>query len=93
MLVILVEPSIFRRMRNVTIADEQLPIVTYERTFNQAQVDYVLQTLSEVFKYGGPAFVKNLVGQKMVNESLLKLVRLMEAPVAGKRRSCWWISS
>ncbi|CAB4494243.1 hypothetical protein RhiirA1_417017 [Rhizophagus irregularis] len=55
---ILCDSSITRRKAEIIIGVETFQLLNYERPFNQAQVDYVFESLSAICRVGGDSFLK-----------------------------------
>ncbi|CAG8458839.1 9044_t:CDS:10 [Racocetra persica] len=71
MVKILCESKIIRKNKELQINDGTFEVVYYEKPFNQAQVDYVFETLSTMCRVGGKAFLNaihiSLVKAELVN--------------------------
>ncbi|KAG0295715.1 hypothetical protein BGZ98_001266 [Dissophora globulifera] len=57
---VLYDQTIVRHKTEETFHNEYFPVHYYIRNFNQAQVQYVLNTLLTVFRFGGLAFLRSI---------------------------------
>ncbi|CAI2173784.1 1528_t:CDS:10 [Funneliformis geosporum] len=77
MIQILCDSSIMRQKAEIIIGVETFRFFYYERPFNQAQVDYVFETLSTICRVDGDSFLK-MIRKNSINHDLAK--------------SCSWLS-
>ena len=77
MMLILLDPGIFRTSFSVKDNEETVERLFYLRPFNQAQVHYVLGLLLEVFQYGGVHLMRNLHNLSVENTGIWNLVKLV----------------
>ncbi|CAG8730026.1 1458_t:CDS:2, partial [Racocetra fulgida] len=77
MVKILCDSKIIRKNKELQIDDGTFEVVYYEKPFNQAQVDYVFETLSTMCQVGGKAFL-NAIHTSLVKAELVN--------------SCTWLS-
>ncbi|KAF9581925.1 hypothetical protein BGW38_000888, partial [Lunasporangiospora selenospora] len=73
LLLVLYDPTIFRDQAEETFHNEYFPVFYYLRNFNQAQVQYVFNTLTTVFKFGGLAFLRS-IRQSVITPELIPAV-------------------
>jgi hypothetical protein len=57
---VLYDHSIVRNQSEETFHNEYLPVHYYIRNFNQAQIQYVFNTLLTVFRFGGLGFLRSI---------------------------------
>ncbi|RIA92963.1 Dopey, N-terminal-domain-containing protein [Glomus cerebriforme] len=69
---ILCDSSIMRRRAEIIISVETFQLYNYERPFNQAQVDYIFETLSTICRVGGDSFLK-AIRKNNIKPDLAKL--------------------
>lgn len=60
LLLVLYDQSIVRVQSEETFHNEYFPVHYYIRNFNQAQVQYVFNTLLTVFRFGGLGFLRSI---------------------------------
>ncbi|KAG0208460.1 hypothetical protein BGX28_000598 [Mortierella sp. GBA30] len=60
LLLVLYDQSIVRNQAEETFHNEYFPVHYYVRNFNQAQVQYVFNTLLTVFRFGGLGFLRSI---------------------------------
>ncbi|CAG8475177.1 8083_t:CDS:10 [Diversispora eburnea] len=60
MIVNLLDATIIRQTTKVQIGEETFEIFYYEKTFNQARIDYIFTTLSSICRVGKRSFLKEI---------------------------------
>ncbi|RHZ59323.1 hypothetical protein Glove_364g9 [Diversispora epigaea] len=60
MIVNLLDATIIRQTTEVQIGEETFEIFYYEKTFNQARIDYIFTTLSSICRVGKKSFLKEI---------------------------------
>jgi hypothetical protein len=60
LLLVLYDQGIVRQKAEETFHNEYFPVHYYIRNFNQAQVQYVFNTLLTVFRFGGLGFLRSI---------------------------------
>ncbi|KAF9430127.1 hypothetical protein BGZ94_008233 [Podila epigama] len=60
LLLVLYDQGIVRQLAEETFHNEYFPVHYYIRNFNQAQVQYVFNTLLTVFRFGGLGFLRSI---------------------------------
>lgn len=86
-LLILLDPSIFRKSRSHTSAsgadDEEFVVDFYAAPFNGDQVNHVFEIIYEVLNYGGPEFVLNISKLIVETEYLQVLIDIFVSQASG----------
>ncbi|KAG0004507.1 hypothetical protein BGZ79_009040 [Entomortierella chlamydospora] len=73
LLLVLYDRTIVRNESEETIHNEYFPVHYYVRNFNQAQVQYVFNTLLTVFRFGGLGFLRS-IRQSMIPPDMVPTV-------------------
>ncbi len=76
-LLTMLDPSIMRAKKSITVDEEVLSLTFYERPINQSQIQNVFDVLIEVFQYGGSQLIRNLVLLSVRTPAILKLLKIV----------------